>query len=137
MKNLKKFEQFVAEDCGSGDCVACSCDKTKKKKKRVKKVQNKWTEGLAEGFRIKPDYFKCGECGYIDERELYQGIFSKSLKCPICKSRNVEIESNERPDFNPTPQNRPIIEEGCGCNKKKKIRFKKRISKKDISLNED
>mgnify|MGYP001768919370 CR=1 FL=1 len=45
MKKIKKLENWLSEEFGSGDVPACSCGKKKKKKnKKSKLTPNKWTK---------------------------------------------------------------------------------------------
>jgi len=47
MQNLMGFEQFVNEEFGSGDAVACgTCSNSKKKKKIRKKPVMKWSKDM-------------------------------------------------------------------------------------------
>lgn len=68
MNNIKPFDNFVNENCGSGDCASCGCDDKPKKKKKVRKPKTGWRKDiLAEG---------CG-CNKKKKKKIAKNVVTK------------------------------------------------------------
>ena len=50
----------------------------------------------------KEEYFVCIDCGYKGPKSNFKKLFSKTIKCPKCKSENYKTP--ERPNVIPAPQ---------------------------------
>lgn len=68
MNNIKPFDTYVVENCGSGDCADCGCGDKLKKRRKVRKPKTQWRKDvLAEG---------CG-CNKKKKKKVNKNIITK------------------------------------------------------------